>query len=90
MSLRLFPIQIISTEIEKKTILVYYGVCRHGKGLVDAMSGFGVKGPLCKAIITRNAYFHDSRVIFDYLEEKEDGSSSSSFFSPLLFHASMG
>ena len=26
----------------------YYDVSGHGKGLVDAVSGFGVKGPLRK------------------------------------------
>ena len=29
-----------------KTIIVYYGVSGHGKGLVDAISAFGVKTPL--------------------------------------------
>ena len=33
-------------------IYIYYGAPGHGKGLVDAMSGFGVKGPLRKAVIT--------------------------------------
>ena len=33
---------------EQKNIIVYYGASGHGKGLVDAMSGFGVKGPICK------------------------------------------
>ena len=31
----------------------YFGASGHGKGLVDAMSGFGVKGPLRRAVITR-------------------------------------
>ena len=35
-----------------KTILLYYGISGHGKGLVDSMSSFGVKGPLRKSIIT--------------------------------------
>ena len=38
----------------QKTIIFYYGVKGHGKGLVDAMSGFGVKGPLRNAIITND------------------------------------
>ena len=39
--------------IEKQVkILVYYGVSGHGKGLVDAMSSFGVKAPLLRAVIT--------------------------------------
>ena len=40
-----------------KTIIIYFGVSGHGKGLVDAMSGFGMKNPLRKAMITNNAYF---------------------------------
>ena len=39
----------ISVQLQKKKI--YYGVNSHGKGLVDAMSGLGVKGPLSNAII---------------------------------------
>ena len=36
-----------------KTIILYYGVSGHGKGLVDSMSCFGIKGPLQKSIITK-------------------------------------
>ena len=32
--------------LKERTVIVYYGTAEHGKGLVDAMSGFGVKGPL--------------------------------------------
>ena len=38
-------------------VLVYYGVAGHGKGLVDAMSGFGVKTPLRKLIQTEDFYY---------------------------------
>ena len=30
--------------------VVYYGVSGHGKGLVDAMSAFGVKNPIRRAV----------------------------------------
>ena len=30
----------------RKKFIIYFGVSGHGKGLVDAMSAFGVKGPL--------------------------------------------
>ena len=36
-----------------KTVIVYYGVSGHGKGLEDAMHGFGVKGPHPTSIIIR-------------------------------------
>ena len=34
------------------TIVLYYGVSGCGKGLVDSVSSFGVKGPFPKSIIT--------------------------------------
>ena len=33
-----------------KKVIIYYGVSGHGKCFVDAMRGFGVKGPLGKAV----------------------------------------
>ena len=39
-----------------KTFIIYFGVSGHGKGLVDAMSRFGVKTLMRKAIVTDN-YF---------------------------------
>ena len=39
-----------------KTIILYYGVSGHGKGLVDSMSCFGIKGPLQKSIIAENFF----------------------------------
>ena len=40
-----------------KPILLYFGVNGHGRGLVDAMSGFGLKTPLRAAIVTDDFYF---------------------------------
>ena len=54
----------------KKTFVVYYGVSGHGKGLVDAMSGFGVKNPIRKVIILENEFFYTSKDIVEYLEKK--------------------
>ena len=45
--------QLLATIIGK-IIITYYGASGHGKGLVDAMSGFGVKGPLKKAVINND------------------------------------
>ena len=39
-----------------KPIILYCGINEHGRGLVDAMSGFGVKTPLRRAIVTDNFY----------------------------------
>ena len=37
----------------KKTVIVYYGVSRHGRGLLDSVSSFGVKEPIKKRIVSR-------------------------------------
>ena len=50
-----------------KTIIVYYGVSGHGKGLVDAMSGFGVKGAIRRAVVTKNFSFTTAEDIYNYL-----------------------
>ena len=63
-----FPL-IRSIAIEKnKIIIFYYGVSGHGKGLVDAMSGFGVKTPLRLAIVTNDFFYNNSKDICDYLK----------------------
>ena len=37
-----------------KIVISYYGASGHGKGLVDAMSGFGAKEPIRKAVYRKN------------------------------------
>ena len=44
----------------EKSVLVYYGGSGHGKGLVDAMSRFGVKGPLTKAVLTQDFFYNSA------------------------------
>ena len=44
-----------------------YGVSGHGKGLVDAMSSFGVKAPLRKAVITNDFTYSSALDIYNYL-----------------------
>ena len=44
-----------------------FGVSRHGKGLVDVMSGFGVKDPLRKAVVTEDLHYDSVQDIFSYL-----------------------
>ena len=53
-----------------KTIILYYGVSGHSKGLVDSMSSFGVKGPLPKSIITENFFFNHVEQLKEHLEQK--------------------
>ena len=54
----------------QKTIIVYYGVAGHGKGLVDVASGFGVKDPIRKAIILEDWYFNSSMDMVRFLSER--------------------
>ena len=54
----------------QKQVIIYYGVSSHGKGLVDAMSGFGVKGPLRKAAWCENFSYSCADDITKYLVAK--------------------
>ena len=49
-----------------QTIIVCYGVSGHGKGLVDAMSGFGVKGRIRRAVVIKNFSFTTAEDIYNY------------------------
>ena len=53
-----------------KTIILYYGVNGHGRGLVDAMSGFGLKTPLRREIVTNDFMFNTAEELFEYLEQR--------------------
>ena len=54
--------------IEKgKIFITYYGVSGHGKGQVDGMSAFGIKGPLRRAIITHDNFFNSANDIVEFL-----------------------
>ena len=55
----------------KKTVILYYGVAGHGKGTVDAMSGFGVKDPIRKAIVQEDLFFNSAEAIYHYLLAKK-------------------
>ena len=44
--LHVFRYHLNLTQEINKPVILYYGVNGHGRGLVDAMSGFGVKSPL--------------------------------------------
>lgn len=51
----------------KKNITICYGIYGHGKGLLDDMSGFVVKSPLCKAVLTKDCTYRSVEDIYDYL-----------------------
>ena len=54
-----------------RTIIVYYGVAGHRKGLVDAASGFGAKDPIRKAIIVEDWFLNSADDIVTYLDQKK-------------------
>ena len=49
-----------------KCIVTFYGTSGHGKGLVDAMSSFGVKAPICRAVLTEDFSYQNAQDIYDY------------------------
>ena len=51
------------------SVICYYGVSGHGKGLVDAMSGFGAKGPLRKAVVTQDLHYDCASNIVSFLKD---------------------
>ena len=57
----------VKYQFNYRKIIIYYGVRCHKKGLVDAMSGFGVKGPLSNAIIIQDYHPTSFTDISDYL-----------------------
>ena len=58
--------QTVASETGK-TLITFYGTSGHGKGLVDAMSSFGVKAPIRKAVLTEDFSYQSSQDIYDYL-----------------------
>ena len=57
----------VSVE-QQKIIIFYYGVTGHGKGLVDAMSDFGMKGHLRRAVLTiENFDYKTADNIYNFL-----------------------
>ena len=53
-------------------IVRIYGAAGHGKGLIDAMSSFGVKAILRRDIIAVDKWFNYSNEICDYLSLRRD------------------
>ena len=64
------------------TIGRIYGAAGHGKGLIDAMSSFGVKGILRRDIIGNDEWFSNSDEICDYLSMRGDPRMSYTSIEP--------
>ena len=56
----------LAVKMQKK-IVSFYGTSGHGQGLVDAMSCFGVKAPIRRAVLTEDLSYRNDKYIFDYL-----------------------
>ena len=54
----------------KRFCILYYGVNGHGRGLVDAMSGFGVKSPLRREIVTDDFMFYKAAELEVFLKNR--------------------
>ena len=54
-------------------IILYYGVNGHGRGLIDAMSGFGVESPLRKKIVTEDFCFEKAAELEVFLKKEFQG-----------------
>ena len=65
-----------------KMIIYYYGVKGHGKGLVDATSGFGIKTPLRNAIMTEDKYFNSAKEVYDYFMQTNNDANKMYFYLP--------
>ena len=55
-------------EEHNRKVIIYYGPSGHGKGLCDAMSSFGVKAPLLKAVITDDFKYNSAKDICDLMQ----------------------
>ena len=51
-----------------RSVVKYYGPSGHGKGLVDAMSAFGVKSTLLKAVVTKKFNYNSAQDICTMLQ----------------------
>ena len=69
----------LAAEISKP-IIAFYGTSGHGKGLVDAMSNFGVKGHLRKAVLLEDFSYNSSIDIMNYLTNHFQNDRNKEYF----------
>lgn len=56
-----------------KTFIHYYGLKGHKKDLIDVMSGFSLKTPARKAIVTEDVYQDLAQKVYKLISEKMRG-----------------
>ena len=54
-------------------MIIYHGTAGHGNGLVDAMGGFGMKGPIRKAVFTEDSHYISAVEIYHYVNKHFEG-----------------
>ena len=59
-----------------------YEVAGHGKGLIDAMSSFGVKAILRRGIVSHDCWFESSNNICEFLSSRCDSRMSYTNLDP--------
>ena len=60
------------SDMDNIRIIRLYGAAGHGKGLIDAMSSFGVKSILRWDVIAFDKWFENSEDIRSYLTQRYD------------------
>ena len=62
----------------KKSFVYYYGVMLwiKGQGLVNAMSGFGLKTPLRKATVTEDVFYDSAQKAYEFISDKMEDDES--------------
>ena len=71
--LNVFPIICHLAMKPIKTIIRYCGIKGYRKGLVDAMSGLGLKTPLRKVIVTEDVFDYSAQKVYEFISEKMKG-----------------
>ena len=64
-----FPLFLQLAMEHNKMFIYHYGVKGHGKWLVDTMTGFGLKTPLRKAIVTEDIFYDSAKKLYKYISE---------------------
>ena len=72
-----------------KPVLLYYGVNGHGRGVIDACSGFGVKSVVRRTIVTHDFFYNSDDELFTFLESEMSNKANFHYkvLSPELLNA---
>ena len=65
-------------------IVTFYETSGHGKGLVDVTSSFGVKVPICTAVLSEDFSYQNAQDIYDYFTQFFQNDSKKHYWIPSL------